>query len=64
MDYFNEFPTTFLNRGNISVTLLSMGGVGFHHNILICVLQMNEGLLDLEWIFFLGELQFYVLAYL
>ncbi len=48
MDYFNEFLTTFLNRGNISVTLLSMGGVGFHHNILICVLQMNEGLLDLE----------------
>ncbi len=48
MDYFNKSLTTFLSLGNISVTLLSMGNLGFHHNILICVLQMNEGLLDLE----------------
>ncbi len=51
MDYFNEFLTTFLGLGNISVTLLSMEGqkaLGFHHNILICVLKMNKGLLDLE----------------
>ncbi len=37
--------------GNISVVLLSMEGqraLGFHQNILICVLKMNEGLTGLE----------------
>ncbi len=48
MDYFNEFLTTFLGLGNISVTLLSMEGQKALLNILICVLKMNKGLLDLE----------------
>ncbi len=36
---------------NISVALLSMQGLkvcGFHQNIFICVLKMNEGLTGLE----------------
>ncbi len=36
---------------NVVVVLLSMQGqktLGFHQNILICVLKMNEGLTGLE----------------
>ncbi len=49
-DYFNNVLTTFLGLEHFIcvVSMQAQKALGFHQNILICVLTMNEGIMGLE----------------